>query len=384
MLLSASALAQPLNVPTAPPALDAGALSVPAQKVRATAAKLELPSPTPAAVAPAESVPSTAAAVEPELKIARAEPVEDRDIATRLQIFLDQQCFGPGKIDGRAREFTLKALGRYQKSHGLPVTCALEDAEKLPLDSVYPVYTTYTILAEDLNVVGPSPHKPEQQSKLKKMLYPDLLTFLEERFHSDPDFLCKINKGKDLEKLQVGDEVRVPNVAPFQIEAVREVGKIPLVPAYKTRRIHVDTKEKMLDLTEGDALIASFPITPGSEKLPAPSGTWRILGIATLPWFRHDEGVLNHGVRTANFYNIPAGPTNPVGVAWIGLNRPGIGIHGTNQPLTIGRAGSHGCIRLANWDAIRLVDQITEGMVVVIDDGIPKPRVEAKLSSPNR
>ena len=91
--------------------------------------------------------------------------------------------------------------------------------------------------------------------------------------------------------------------------------------------------------------------------------------------------MLNHGVRTSNFFNIPAGPTNPVGVAWIGLNRPGIGIHGTNQPLTIGRAGSHGCIRLANWDAIRLVGQITEGMTVVIDDGIPKPRLEAKLSS---
>jgi len=87
-------------------------------------------------------------------------------------------------------------------------------------------------------------------------------------------------------------------------------------------------------------------------------------------------------VRTSNFYNIPAGPTNPVGVLWCGLNRPGIGVHGTNQPFTIGRAGSHGCIRLANWDAIRLSTMITEGMTVVIDDGVFVPKTpENQLSS---
>jgi lipoprotein-anchoring transpeptidase ErfK/SrfK len=126
---------------------------------------------------------------------------------------------------------------------------------------------------------------------------------------------------------------------------------------------------------DGDTLLASYPITPGSAQLPAPAGSWKILGIATLPWYRHDDGVLYHGVRTANFCNIPAGPSNPVGVLWCGLNRPGIGVHGTNQPFTIGRAASHGCIRLANWDAIRLSAMITEGMTVIIDNGVilPKP-----------
>ena len=383
LLCGASASAQPVSALTPPPPLDAEALTAPARTLRATTASLVVPTPSPA-TAPAPNTAlnePTPAQTDANLTVARAEPMEDRDIATRLQIFLDQQQFGPGKIDGRAKEFTLKALGRYQKAHALPVTSSLEDAAKLPLDTVFPIYTTYSIAAGDLDRIGDSPRKPEQQAKLKKMPYPDLLTFLEERFHSDPDFLRKINKGKDLDKLQVGDEVRVPNVAPFKIENVREMGKIPVVAKFKTRRIQVDTKEKMLDLLEGDSLLASFPITPGSEKLPAPSGTWKILGIATLPWFRHDEGVLNHGVRTSNFFNIPAGPTNPVGVVWIGLNRPGIGIHGTNQPLTIGRAGSHGCIRLANWDAIRLVSLITEGMTVIIDDGIPRPRPEVKLSS---
>ncbi|MCX6967527.1 MAG: L,D-transpeptidase family protein [Verrucomicrobia bacterium] len=327
-----------------------------------------------AALAQTPPVSPSTAPIGQDWQVAKAEPVGERELAVKLQIFLDQKNFGPGKIDGRAKEFTLKALARYEKAHGLPGTGLLEEAAKLPLESIDPIYTTYTVVEEDLSRIGDVPGKPEQQAKLKKMPYPSLLVFLAERFHSDPEFLVKINKGRDMEALKVGDTVFVPNVVPFKIENVKEVAKLPVVPEFKARRIHIDTKQKMLDLTEGEKLLASYPITPGSQALPAPAGTWKILGIATLPWFRHDEGVLNHGVRTNNFYNIPAGPTNPVGVLWCGLNRPGIGVHGTNQPFTIGRAGSHGCIRLANWDAIRLSAMITEGMTVVIDDGIPVPK----------
>jgi hypothetical protein len=72
--------------------------------------------------------------------------------------------------------------------------------------------------------------------------------------------------------------------------------------------------------------------------------------------------VLEYGVRSRNFYELPIGPNNPVGVMWIGLNRPGIGIHGTNSPQSIGRSSSHGCMRTANWDVVRLVKLITQGI----------------------
>src|SRR4029077_7496736 len=97
----------------------------------------------------------------------------------------------------------------------------------------------------------------------------------------------------------------------------------------------------------GDKIVCSYPITPGSTKLPAPIGVWKIVGIATLPWFRWDEAMLEHGYRSDNYFNIPPGPRNPVGILWMGLNKRGIGIHGTNSPNTIGRGASHGCIRLA-------------------------------------
>jgi lipoprotein-anchoring transpeptidase ErfK/SrfK len=71
--------------------------------------------------------------------------------------------------------------------------------------------------------------------------------------------------------------------------------------------------------------------------------------------------MLQHGQRSGNFHLLPPGPRNPVGVMWIALNKKGIGIHGTNDPGSIGHAASHGCIRLANWDVVRLATKIKPG-----------------------
>jgi lipoprotein-anchoring transpeptidase ErfK/SrfK len=157
-------------------------------------------------------------------------------------------------------------------------------------------------------------------------------------------------------------------VEPFKIEELPPTGNLPDQEQYKHRVINIYRAEKMLDVLDGDKLIASVPITPGGggRSTQTPPGKWRIVGVAAMPTFRWDAGVLNHGVRTENFHMLPPGPNNPVGVLWIGLNKPGIGIHGTNQPQTIGRAQSHGCMRVANWDVIRLSKMITKGMTVVI------------------
>ena len=80
-------------------------------------------------------------------------------------------------------------------------------------------------------------------------------------------------------------------------------------------------------------------------------------GAAVHKQERHRE----HGKRSGNFYMLPPGPRNPVGVMWIALNKKGIGMHGTDDPGSIGRAVSHGCIRLANWDVVRLATKIKAG-----------------------
>ena len=64
---------------------------------------------------------------------------------------------------------------------------------------------------------------------------------------------------------------------------------------------------------------------------------------------------------------IPPGPNNPVGLAWIGLDRPGYGMHGTPDPEKVGRTESHGCFRLANWDAVALLGLVKIGMPVLVE-----------------
>ena len=289
-------------------------------------------------------------------------PNYDEETSTKLQIFLDNNDFGPGKIDGRMGEFFRKALVHYKRAHGMPETGAVDT---WLLDQVPETFTTFTIPPEALNFVGQTASKPSEQSKLKRLNYGSLLELVAERYHSAEDFLKKINPGMKLENLKPGDTVKAPNVLPFKIEDLKE-GFAQPNPAFANRKVYIDTKDRFLLIYDDKQLVAEFPITPGSSTLPAPMGLWKILGIATLPVFRHDEGVLQHGEKSSVFYNLPPGPNNPVGILWMGLNKPHVGIHGTNNPETIGRAASHGCIRTANWDAARVKELVTVGNAVSI------------------
>lgn len=313
------------------------------------------------------SIPPQAGSPEPLPKA--PEPVE---AILRLQIFLDAHLFGPGQLDGRPGEFTSKVLNRYQRSQGIPETTP--ESHTLDLSSVASNYTSYTIRPEDLNYVGDSPNRPSAQSRKKYLPYASLLEFLTERFHSAPQLIEFINRPAKMGALKPGDVVKVPSVQPFLIEELAEIASLPEIPEYQNRTLKIDTREKMLDLFEGEKLLASLPITPGSGHLATPPGAWRIVGIAQMPIFRWDNSVLEYGVRSANSYELPIGPNNPVGVMWIGLNRPGIGVHGTNQPETIGRSASHGCMRTANWDVARLGKMITKGMPVIIEGPKAEPR----------
>jgi lipoprotein-anchoring transpeptidase ErfK/SrfK len=296
----------------------------------------------------------------PEVMVAL--PVYDEETSTRLQIFLDNNDFGPGKIDGKMGEFFRKALVSYKHARGMRETGAVD---RWLLDQVPVAFTTYTIKGDDLAYVGELPNDHESQAKLKFLPYTSLLEFVAERFHSAEDYIRKLNPGIDCDHLEPGDELKVPNVLPFEVEKVVEA-QLKEKPQFKARKVFVDTKERLLEVFDNNQLVCVFPITPGSTTLPAPVGTWHIVGITTWPWFRYDEGMLNYGVRTETFFNLPPGPNNLVGVAWMGLNRPGIGLHGTNNPETIGRAASHGCIRLANWDAVRVKELVSVGNTVII------------------
>jgi len=293
-------------------------------------------------------------------------PIQDQDTVTRLQIYLDEHSFGPGKIDGRWGDFVGKALQNFQAANGQQPSGQIDAALRQELQTISPVYTTYKLTDADLQWVGKVPATPAGMAHLKRILYRSALDFVAERYHADPAFIQKLNSGTNLNNLRIGSTVQVPNVQPFQIGSIRPVPDLPPRPEFAQRVIKVDTKNRMLDLVDGNRVIASFPITPGSKSLPAPIGIWKIEKVTTMPIFRWDEAMLKHGWRSGHYYVISPGPRNPVGIVWIGLNKKGIGIHGTDSPDTIGRSASHGCIRLSNWDAARLVSQVTVGMTVEI------------------
>ena len=301
---------------------------------------------------------------EGEPQAARAILVTKREITAQLQIFLDQQLFSPGMIDGKPGKHLTNAFRRWQKAHALPETGVID--ENVPLESVYPVYTFHTVAKTDMKFVGNLPGKTAEQAQRKSLPYAAYADFVAERYHTSPEFLARLNPGVRFGKLNPGDPVRVPNVEPFKIEEMPETGNLPEREEYKSRHIVITRSETILELFDGDKLIAAIPIAPGSPAHPTPPGHWRILGIASMPTFRWDAGVLSRGVRTSNFYMLPAGPRNPVGVAWMGLNKPGIGIHGTNNPYSIGTFASHGCMRTANWDISRICHMVTAGVQVEI------------------
>jgi lipoprotein-anchoring transpeptidase ErfK/SrfK len=315
----------------------------------------------------AQSVPAPAAAASRgEAAISVAELAQKPEMVTRLEIFLDQRSFSPGKIDGRLNDFCAKALQRYQLAQGQPVTGKLDPTILQEMKQISPLYVSYELKADDFRHVGRAPRRPVEQSRVKSMPYRSILEFLAERYHSDERFLRSLNAGRNMNALKPGDQIRVPNVTPFQIETLHPVENLPPNPALAARTIKVDTQSRELDVMEGDKIIGSFPVTPGSRELPAPIGTWKIVRVTLMPWFRWDREMLNHGKRSSNFRNIPPGPRNPVGIAWIGLDKKGIGIHGTDNPEMIGHSASHGCIRLANWDVDRVSKEVSDGAAVQI------------------
>ena len=112
-------------------------------------------------------------------------------------------------------------------------------------------------------------------------------------------------------------------------------------------------------------MLAAFPITPGKPQF-IPIGDWKIVSMMTTPNFRYDKKFLEEGTRGDQAYQIPPGPNSPVGIIWCGISKSGIGLHGTASPRTIGRSQSAGCVRLANWDAIRLPELVRPGARVIV------------------
>ncbi len=291
----------------------------------------------------------------------------DRNTILQLQIFMDMHLFGPGKLDGAVGEFTYKAIVNYNFAHGhsdiYNWAHALADAEK----EVPVIFAAYKIKSELAKFVDAKlPQKPEDQIKFPYMYYRSLQELVAERFHTDEEFLAVINPGKNLAKLKLGDILVVPNITSFRIEDVKAMQSFKADKELGANTIVVDTTEHIAVVySSKQRLLAAFPITPGKPEF-IPVGNWSVTSMMTTPSFRWDKQFLEEGVRGGEAYQLPPGPNSPVGIIWCGISKSGIGLHGAASPKTIGRAQSAGCVRFANWDAIRLPTLVRPGSRVIV------------------
>ncbi len=126
------------------------------------------------------------------------------------------------------------------------------------------------------------------------------------------------------------------------------------LPVRVKRQVVVSVPDRKLVVMENGAVLRVFPVAVGADVSPSPTGDFEIVTRLTDPTYYH-SGVV-----------IPAGTDNPLGPRWVGLNRKGYGIHGTNMPGSIGNAASHGCIRMRNRDIVQFFAMVNVGDTVEI------------------
>ena len=129
---------------------------------------------------------------------------------------------------------------------------------------------------------------------------------------------------------------------------------VPPPTQQRERTVMVSLVDRKLAVVDNGVVVATFEVAVGADVSPSPTGEFKIVSRVSNPTYYHRGTV------------IPTGKDNPVGTRWLGLSLKGYGIHGTNAPRSIGRAASHGCIRLRNRDMERLFTMLKVGDAVRI------------------
>ena len=316
------------------------------------------------------------------------------------QVLLSAHAFSPGVIDGKAGESFKLSLTSFQRSRGLPATGKLDNATRGALLQANRPSTVMVRLGPDdvrSQYIYPFPSNPEKQAELKFLGYRNMLEKLAERYHTTPDTIVALN-GPD-KMIGLGHTLRLPNVVPashdyagvqgngaIALKALNVEGQQPqgdYVVVDKSEGVlkvyrgsvpsgtQTDSKGQANGATNasggagsGTQLVAAFPVTMGSKQYPLPIGRWKATTYAYLPPFKYQPQLLNHP-KTDKEVTLPPGPNGPVGLAWLDLTKEHYGIHGTNEPQTIGRAESSGCIRMTNWDVLRLSRMLKPGFTAI-------------------
>jgi len=273
------------------------------------------------------------------------------------QLALARLGISSGSLDGLIGPQTRAALRAFQQKEGLPLTDELDAAttERLLLSA--PPYATYTVTTNDLARLQPLSDTWLGKSQQTSLDYPTILEMVSEKSHAHPKLVRQLNPSVNWDSVAAGTTLQLPDVA--------------CTNAGKAAFAVISLAGRTLEAFDANTnLLAHFPCSIAQRVEKRPAGELHITVLIPDPDYTFDPKVFPESPEAQQLKTklvLPPGPNNPVGIAWIGLDRPGYGIHGTPAPEQVGRTESHGCFRLANWDADYFLKLAWVGMRVYVE-----------------
>jgi lipoprotein-anchoring transpeptidase ErfK/SrfK len=306
--------------------------------------------------APAPSAPAAVAPqVAPPVPSTRPRPVKD---VLEAQLVLARQAISSGSLDGVLGSQTRAALRAFQRQQEIPVTGQLDARTRQKLLVDFAPFTSYTVTSPDQERLLPVSSTWLGKSQQPRLDYETILELVAEKAWSHPRLIERLNPDIDWRRVRPGQRVTVPNV------------RAP-TPRAKASHVVIRLGERSLQaFNQHSRLLAHFPCSIARSAAKRPVGALNVKVVIPKPNYTFNPAIFREsaeGRRLGRKLVIPPGPNNPVGVVWIGLDKPGYGIHGTPSPEQVGRTESHGCFRLANWNAEYLAQLVSVGTLVVVN-----------------
>jgi len=281
-------------------------------------------------------------------------PVRD---AFEAQVALARRAISPGSLDAAIGSQTRAAIAAFQRTKNLFETDSLDTNTRPVLTLDASLLTTYTVTTNDLARLQPIGKTWLAKSQQSALDYETILELVAEKAHSHPLLIQKLNPEVSWTNVVAGAVLKIPDVTYPE-------------PAEQAAFVVIHLSEKYLEAFGATTnLLLHCPCSIAAKVEKRPVGELHVVVVAPNPNYTVNPELFPESQELQTLGHkliLPPGPNNPVGVAWIGLDKPGYGMHGTPVPEQVGRTESHGCFRLANWDAEYLVKLVWIGMPVEV------------------
>jgi lipoprotein-anchoring transpeptidase ErfK/SrfK len=268
--------------------------------------------------------------------------------AWQAKVAVKQAYLAPLAVRVAQRGFSVKPV---HFNTSVPVDTAVQTALTSPANTVVPLkpaFSRWHVHKWVANLATTTYRAPVAGSILIHSGRPRL-------FHDHRGHRLKVVPTQNLIRTELANGTRTTIVAPLTILRAPDIKPNAAI-------IVVHRAANRLVLFHGEHYVRSIPVATGQAIYPTPLGNFQIIVKEKNPWwYPPTQDAWAKGLKP-----VPPGPGNPLGTRWMGLNSPGVGIHGTSEPWSIGHSESHGCIRMQIPDAEWLYRRVRVGTPVFI------------------